>query len=596
MTDIAVDVQGLSVAYRVYARRRDLLTEVFLRRNRHDDYWALRNCTFRVPRGQRMGIIGRNGAGKSTLLRVISGALGPTSGIVDVRGSVAVMNGAVPAWNGDQTGIDLTRLNLRLKGYSRERIDHFLDDIIDFTELGAHLHMPLKTYSSGMQARLSFAIATSVDSDIVIIDEVLGAGDGYFAAKAAQRLRALCDDGRTLLFVSHSTHAVRSMCDSVLWLEDGEVRAIGPTVDLVPSYELELARAADQSIRVPNSHRASAEIHLMREDDVPNPATVRVRLRRVDIDPSASCRIRDLTATWITEKKSTTDVVPLDNSSGGSPHELRLWNSAWGRLHTRSGLTSRELLSHPGGSPGGQICLAVHGLLPPGTRLAMRWTCQTSLPAKDLVLEILDVEFGRWTAFTQIACTPGDGGKFIFTAQTDITSAHTSITPMTVSAVVRPRCRIADVRATGADSNSNAIDPMGPLTLTVVLDVNEYLRDVFLVIEIYRTDGTLMYFQSSSEVLGEVSLSSGRHAFQFSFDSNPFGDGEYTITSTALAGIWAPTMDQSAAEVFDRSIETGRFSIPRRANSLHGGVTSVRAVLHVSDIGADDHQIGTQQA
>ena len=586
MTDVAVDVQGLSVAYRVYARRRDLLTEVFLRRNRHDDYWALRNCTFRVPRGQRMGIIGRNGAGKSTLLRVISGALGPTSGIVDVRGSVAVMNGAVPAWNGDQTGIDLTRLNLRLKGYSRERIDHFLDDIIDFTELGAHLHMPLKTYSSGMQARLSFAIATSVDSDIVIIDEVLGAGDGYFAAKAAQRLRALCDDGRTLLFVSHSTHAVRSMCDSVLWLEDGEVRALGDTEEMLAWYERELARGADQSIRIPNITRAKAEILLMREDDVPDSGTIRVRLRRLDGQPSASCRIRDLTVTWITDQASLTHVVPLDETAGEPHHALRLWNSAWGRLHTRSGRTSRELHSRLGESPGGQVCLTVQQPLTEGSRLALSWTCETSLPLEALVLEILDVEEGQWTRFTEISGTRDETGQLNFEAQTAISDAHRA--PLhPVTAVVRPRCRIVDVRVRGADPLSAAIDPAGPLTLTVVVDINAHVGKFFLMVAMYRTDGTLMYYASSSDGNGEVSLMPGHHAFQFSFDQNPFGDGDYTIDSTTYSGVWSPTMDQSAAEVFDRVISAARFTIPRPSNGMHSGVTSARARLSVSDLGTD---------
>lgn len=597
MSDIVIDVQGLSVAYRVYARPRDLLTEVFLRRDRHDDYWALRNCSFQVTRGQRLGIIGRNGAGKSTLLRVISGALTPTSGIADVRGSVAVMNGAAAVWNGDQTGIDLARLNLRLKGYSRDRIEHFLDDIVDFTELGAHLHMPVKTYSSGMQARLSFAVATSVDSDIVIIDEVLGAGDGYFAAKAAQRLRALCDNGRTLLFVSHSTHAVRSMCDSVLWLEDGEVRSLGATEDLVAPYEQELARAADISNRLPNIIRAGNEVLLMREDDVPVPGTMRVRLRRLDGDPSASCRIRDLSATWITGQTSQTDTIPLDDTSGESPHALRLWNSAWGRLHTSSGRTSRELLSRPGESPGGQISLAVDTSLAEGGSLGLTWVCETSLQPADLVVEALDTHHGCWTPFADITSTRDGAGHLAFAAHAVITQGTCAGASMTAAMpTVQPRCRIVEVRASGADPASEALDPKGPLALTVTLDVMEVVPNFFLTVTVHRSDGTLMFFESSSEAIGEVSLPSGRHDFEFAFDRNPFGDGEYTISSTAMCGAWAPDMDQSETEVLDRGIAVGRFTIPRLPNTVHGGVTSVRARVHVGNVRSNAPHAGMDDA
>jgi lipopolysaccharide transport system ATP-binding protein len=209
----------------------------FVRRRPIKEFRAIDGISFEVPRGGRLAIIGRNGAGKTTLLKLISGNFAPTSGRLEVAGSVQALMGTGLGFHPEFTGLENIKASLHFNGLSRAEFATAVEDILDFCELGEFVDQPFKTYSLGMQARLMFATATAIRPDILIVDEVLGAGDAYFSAKSSARMQALASSGCTLLLVSHSTAQVLQFCERAIWLEEGRVRMIGDAFPVVKKYE-----------------------------------------------------------------------------------------------------------------------------------------------------------------------------------------------------------------------------------------------------------------------------------------------------------------------------------------------------------------------
>lgn len=207
---------------------------------RYEDFWALRDVSFEVPKGEVMGIIGRNGAGKSTLLKVISGILQPTEGKVSVDGNIVPMLELGAGFDGDLSGKENIFLNGAILGYSEEFLKQKYDEIIAFSELGRFIDMPIRNYSSGMMMRLAFSIATVVNPEVLIVDEILSVGDESFQAKSRARMMELMGGGTTVLFVSHSLAQIREMCGCVVWLDGGRVKAIGNAEEICNSYREEV--------------------------------------------------------------------------------------------------------------------------------------------------------------------------------------------------------------------------------------------------------------------------------------------------------------------------------------------------------------------
>lgn len=200
-------------------------------------FYALKNVSFQVRDGESVGLIGSNGAGKSTLLSIVAGLSRAETGTVSVEGRVAALLELGSGFHPDLTGAENLILNASLLGLSRRETYAAVDSIVDFSEIGEFIHEPLRTYSSGMVVRLAFAVAIHTKPDILIIDEVLGVGDASFQAKSSAALRAMRDQGKTILFVSHSGHAVRQMCDQAIWLDHGEVMAQGDVGEVLEAYE-----------------------------------------------------------------------------------------------------------------------------------------------------------------------------------------------------------------------------------------------------------------------------------------------------------------------------------------------------------------------
>ncbi len=242
----AVAVRQLSKRYRVWSRPADRLLEALTGRSRHRDKHALAGIDFTVPAGESLGIIGENGAGKSTLLKILAGVTQPTSGEVVTAGRVASILELGTGFHPDLSGRQNVSLNAALLGLSAAEVTNSLPTIEAFAELGAAFDDPVKTYSTGMVMRLAFAIATQVRPRILIVDEALSVGDGYFQKKCIDHLLEFVGAGNTLLFCSHAMYYVSAFCQRALWLREGRVAAFGPAREVVAEYEAYLvSRSAE---------------------------------------------------------------------------------------------------------------------------------------------------------------------------------------------------------------------------------------------------------------------------------------------------------------------------------------------------------------
>ena len=236
-----VTVDNVSLKFKIDPNRANSLKEYCVRWLKRDlkseAFWALSDVSLEVEKGDVLGIIGHNGAGKSTLLKVISGIMKPTAGSVEAHGSIVPMLELGSGFDFELSGRENIYLNGAILGYSKPFLDSKYQQIVDFSELGGFIGAPLRTYSSGMLARLAFSVACVVEPEILIVDEILSVGDADFQEKSRARMMELMTGGTTVFFVSHSLEQIREMCNKVLWLEHGKVQAFGAAEQICFQYE-----------------------------------------------------------------------------------------------------------------------------------------------------------------------------------------------------------------------------------------------------------------------------------------------------------------------------------------------------------------------
>lgn len=241
MSNPAVKVDNVSVLFNLNKEKVDNLKEYFIklvtRKLHFTEFWALQDISFTVEKGERLGVLGFNGAGKSTLLKVIAGVLKPTKGSVRVSGVIAPMLELGAGFDLNYSGKENIFLYGATMGYSRKFIEKKYDEIVAFSELGDFIDVPVKNYSSGMRARLGFAIATAVEPEVLILDEVLSVGDAKFRQKSEAKIRSMFDKGVTVLFVSHSTDQIRRLCTRAIILEHGRLVASGDVQSVCAEYD-----------------------------------------------------------------------------------------------------------------------------------------------------------------------------------------------------------------------------------------------------------------------------------------------------------------------------------------------------------------------
>lgn len=250
-SEFAIEARALGKCYSLYEHPGDRLKQLLWGRWRQQPYyrefWALQDVSFAVAPGEVVGIVGRNGAGKSTLLQLVCGTLQPSAGDLQVRGRVAALLELGAGFSPDFTGLENVYMNAAILGLSRAEVDARLDEILAFADIGDFIRQPVKTYSSGMFMRLAFAVATSVEPDILVIDEALSVGDGAFARKSFDRIMQLKAAGKTILFCSHSMYQVEALCSRALWIEAGRVRMQGTAAEVASAYGASLDAGTGRS-------------------------------------------------------------------------------------------------------------------------------------------------------------------------------------------------------------------------------------------------------------------------------------------------------------------------------------------------------------
>ena len=241
MSRTVIEVSDVSIRFRMNSDKiislKEFVTSAMRGKLQYQEFTALDHVSFTVKRGETLGLIGRNGAGKSTMLKIISGILKPTEGNVICRGNVVPMLELGSGFDFDLTGRENIFLNGAILGYSEDFLNAKYGEIVEFSELGNFIESPIRNYSSGMLARLAFSVATMVQPEVLIVDEILAVGDAAFQEKSKKRMLELMGGGTTVLFVSHSLNQMREMCGRVVWLEHGQVKMCGPAQEVCDAYE-----------------------------------------------------------------------------------------------------------------------------------------------------------------------------------------------------------------------------------------------------------------------------------------------------------------------------------------------------------------------
>ena len=239
MSNSIIEVNDVSIMFRLYRENVDNLKEFVIKKLKrqiaYNEFWALQDINFKVEKGESVGLVGKNGSGKSTLLKTIAGVLKPTKGSVQINGTVAPMIELGAGFDMDLTATENVFLNGAILGYPREMLEENMERIVEFSELGAFMDVPIKNFSSGMFARLGFAVATIYTPDILIVDEILSVGDWQFQAKCHRRIQEMREQGTTLLFVSHSMEQVKEVCNRAILINQGHM-LLDDTVDKVCEY------------------------------------------------------------------------------------------------------------------------------------------------------------------------------------------------------------------------------------------------------------------------------------------------------------------------------------------------------------------------
>lgn len=263
VTSSAISVESVSKRFRIYHERNQSLKAAIMRGRRsvYEEFWALRDVGFEIPRASTFGLVGDNGSGKSTLLKCIAGILSPDAGTITARGRMAALLEVGSGFHPELSGRDNVYLNGSILGMTRKEIDAKFDDIVDFSGVEQFIDQPVKNYSSGMYVRLGFSVAINVDPEILLVDEVLAVGDAAFQEKCSEKFASFKREGRTVVIVSHSLPSVRSMADQVAWLDKGTLRDVGAASNVLEQYE-NFTHSGTRAVYGGRPHSGSGEIRV----------------------------------------------------------------------------------------------------------------------------------------------------------------------------------------------------------------------------------------------------------------------------------------------------------------------------------------------
>jgi lipopolysaccharide transport system ATP-binding protein len=590
-TTNVITVRGLSKAYNIYERPRDIFLEAVLGGDRHDVFWALRDLDFDVHEGQRIGIIGANGAGKSTLLKILTGNLAPTSGDVEVNGKVSAMLSLTSFLNPEQSGLENIRFNLIVNGAPSARIPYLTEEIIDFTELGAFIKAPVRTYSSGMNARLAFAISTAITPDILVVDEVLGAGDAYFASKATVRMMELCRQGRALLFVSHAMSAVQMLCDTAIWLDNGQIREIGPVEEIARRYEADFRRQEDEHLRSGNAVRSALLTNKVLPEELGRPDIWRLRLTAPGGRIHDTHYVREVSLSISAHEVR----VPLEFADIDDPEItacLDVASSEWARLHDRHGHSTRALA--PGSSllRGGHVLLQIpRGIDATAHDISVRVVSTSVGRTEQLILQFADARSGDWVDLERVEShDEGEWAQSTFRGSLTEVGQHARLQQLEqIADETRPDIEIVDVHLYVDGDDVLSVSEQRPFEIVVRIHAERPVLVADVWIKFTRADGFYVFWQSSGQAGCNLRDVEGDHAVTFHIDPNLFGAGDYEVEAVVANG-FDVEHNWPHSQVFDRRVSALKFTVAREWKLLMFGPVNYRfpvTVRHVEAVPVD---------
>ena len=596
MSANVISINGLSKAYNVYAKPLDILREAVFGRVRHDVFWALRDINLEVKEGQRIGLIGPNGAGKSTLLKIISGNLAPTAGTVEVNGRISAMLSLTSFLDPERTGLENIRFNLLVNGTQASDIPALTEEIIDFTELGAFIRAPVRTYSSGMNARLAFAITTAVTPDILVIDEVLAAGDAYFAAKATMRVIELCERGRALLFVSHAMNAVQLLCDTAVWMDNGSIRDIGPVEEIARRYEADFRRQEDEHVREGNAMRAARQTNTVLPEELGHPDLIRLRLT----GPGGRVHDTHYVRALKLRLGATIVEVPLEFADIGDEGVvacLDIASSEWGRLHDRQGYLSRTLAPGSSHLRGGHILvrLPLGGAPLEPFELTVE---STSLGASEtLKAQVADGRLGEWRDLDIVSTTAAGSGWHSAMFEGALRPLDPGEHAQRIEEIrheTRPEVEIVGVRMLVEGQEALAVRERQPFSIEILVEADRVVPVADVWIKFTRDDGFYVFWQSSGQVGCNLENFQGARLVVFHFDPNIFGAGDYEVEVDVANG-FDVERNWPHREVFDRRIDALKFTVAREWKLLMFGPVNHRFNVEIREPSEGDEGAGHER-
>ena len=552
MSDVALQLDDVGKIYKLYGRPIDRALDalgvgwaVGWRRKRYRPFWALRGVSAEIHRGERVGIVGPNGSGKTTLLKIIAGNTAATEGALSVSGTIQALMDLGTGFHPEFTGRENIRASLGYQGYDRRQIRAKEGEIIDFTELESFIDQPVRTYSAGMYARLAFATATAIEPDILIIDEVLGAGDAYFNGKCLERMKKLTDaEGATVLFVSHDRASVERLCDRCIWIDRGKVAMDGPAGAVTKAYGRHI-RAREELRQMARKRSA---VRMTTEGWSPYDETVLLRFQGAGSPGFALNRV-----TLSVAEKRIGDLEPGEPQDSDPSHlswvildgastwddPMRLSRDAWAR-----GLETR-----PDGLCEGQLAMCVPGDEPGEHRVALSYVPPDS---GEVVVSAYD---HRGREFIPVATLPAGDGSGLARAecvvpQAALPSGRDDRGRRIVRWPGSNELMIDRVGITGADGRARATFKVGgPLSLRVTIKATatgEYpLRPAAVL---HRIDGVRVCCHIGEPMT--LSMAAGQtQTVTLDFGPINLGNGDY-LFAVALYRHLDPDHPGSA-EVYD---------------------------------------------
>jgi len=552
MSEFAVSIKNVSKSFRRFQspgwRALDALG-LPVAKKRFDVFEALKNIDLEIGRGERVALIGRNGAGKSTLLRLIAGQMKADEGVIQVNGQVQALMSLGTGFHPDFNAIQNIESALAYQGVSRSRLDECLEEIIEFTELDNFLHRPVKEYSSGMYARLAFAVATSIIPEVLIIDEVLGAGDAYFMGKCIQRMKALTSQGATIIFVSHDIGSVQMLCDRGIWLDHGKIRQDG---DLLPVSKAYLASVREEEEK-------------------------RVRAKSMS-----------LTRGQVASMMSSSDEISLlrlISAQGGAPKSpMTLASVSFGDSRGKQGRFDTQDGSSNGSGPivdpqfmnwkkisdgwqfgdfGGRYLHAPLQVQWSGKRHPSSWVELKfkSSPDTALALEQFDTEIGEYVRLAEIAADESQEWKLLRAElcvgqEDDATASLLAELPQLSQA---DRYGSGEVVITGFGFFDGQEVPRHTLisgeaaSALLAYSATSQVRDPIPVVAIYRPDGTCAMQVIASLSGQHFSQLEGRGGIRVKFDPLFLGPGDYLVSVALFRELnLASSIEPAAYDLHDR--------------------------------------------